>query len=98
MEINGSWISDLQVSFKSGAGKKAFHILQAACLLTYRGRINCTTASRAALKQERASPVHFGTVLLGLREESLIPDGCVPCRSDFAFPLQKTNTGEKLSL
>lgn len=50
MEINGNGIRDLQVSFKNGAGKKAFHILQAACLLMYRGRINYTTASHAVLQ------------------------------------------------
>lgn len=99
MEINRNWISDLQVSFKNGAGKKAFHILQVACLLMYRGRINHTTTSHTGLKQERASPVLFwDCVLLGLRKKNLIPDGCVHCRSDFMFPLWKTNTGVKLSL
>lgn len=68
MEINGNWISDLQVSLKNGAGKKAFHILQAACLLRYRGRINYTSASRTVLKSERASPVCFWDHTTGVEE------------------------------
>lgn len=97
MEINGKWISDLQVSFKNGAGKKAFHILQVACLLMYRGRISYTTASHTSPGASFTCSF-LGLCAPGVEKKNLIPDGCAHCRGDFMFPLQKTNTGVKLSL